>query len=411
MSYPTSYISSSVVNVDTETTSKIIMLPPASTILDSALYIRDAKGLASVNPIFVSTQTFDLIDNYESTIVLNTDFQSIRLGSWSTTRYALFTNYIQNLQPFTYQIQPAYTFCNVFGSYDFNSTALSLSGERILVTATGGTAASNGIYVSQNTGGTFTKVQSIEASNYLQDNCCMSFNGRFMFVTLNVGILYRSVNYGSNWSELTNTEFPIPYKDVACTSNGIKVGVVTDDYVYISDSFGEGFRSILSYIDTGGIQFRSLCMGTIDTADNYIMFVGAINGGVYQTTDGEQWDSFGPTGTWNHLVCNSNGDIVYGIKSDFTGDFLYKSSNRGRAWTQLTSLTSYSLLSCDATGTFVVVQGGPSSTLYASIDGGSSFYELNPSLTAFGLAMSGDANYIVAVQNPGSVYRGRGRLV
>lgn len=100
MSYPTYYISSSVTNVDTLGSFKILMLPTASTIQDIPLIIRDAQGNASISTIFVSTQTFDLMDHYASTIEMATNFQSLRVVPYSTTRYAITLNYTDQLAPY-----------------------------------------------------------------------------------------------------------------------------------------------------------------------------------------------------------------------------------------------------------------------------------------------------------------------
>jgi hypothetical protein len=92
-------------------------------------------------------------------------------------------------------------------------------------------------------------------------------------------------------------------------------------------------------------------------------------------------------------------------------DSLYKSTDRAATWTQLTALSAYNLVTCDNTGTFVSVTGGPTTTCYFSINGGSNFKELTPSLTASAIAMSGDGNYLVAVQTNSAISVGRARLV
>ena len=100
MSDPITYfISSSVTHVDTSLVSKILMLPTASTIQDIPLYIRDATGNAVTNNIYISTQMFDLIDHYASTITLNYEYQSVCFIPFSTTRYALTLNF-SNFAPF-----------------------------------------------------------------------------------------------------------------------------------------------------------------------------------------------------------------------------------------------------------------------------------------------------------------------
>jgi hypothetical protein len=412
MSYPTYTLSSSVMNVDTETTSKIIMLPPANTILGTSLYIRDSTGFASLHPVYVSTQLNDFLDNYATTILLDTDFQSLRVAPWSTTRYSILTNYIQGLAPFTYSLQGSYTFCNVLDPYNFNSAALSYTGEIQLVTASGGaTASSNALYVSSNFGGSFSNEENIDASNvFFNEKCCMSYDGVLMFVTLNTGFIYTSSDTGVSWSSNATNE---SFTGVVCTSNGRDVFAISDRAVF-SIPTSNLIPTVLWTDSLAGVtQFRSLCVGT-DVKLGYILYVGCPEGKAFRTSDGISWRQLGtpsPSDTWQHLVCNSNGGIVYGLLTSISGNLLYKSEDKGDNWTQLTALSSYNLVTCDNTGTFVAVTGGPGTDLYFSVNGGSNFTQIIPSVTASALAMSGDANYLVAVQSGNAIGVGRGRLI
>ena len=117
MALPTYYISSSVTNVDTSATSKILMLPPAQTVPGVQFFIKDATGSGFTNPIYISTQTGNTIEQTSDHITVAHDFGSYRLVPTNTTNYAITLRYDGDLNEFLYNIQVGIIFSIV------NSTA------------------------------------------------------------------------------------------------------------------------------------------------------------------------------------------------------------------------------------------------------------------------------------------------
>jgi photosystem II stability/assembly factor-like uncharacterized protein len=112
----------------------------------------------------------------------------------------------------------------------------------------------------------------------------------------------------------------------------------------------------------------------IARAQPAIMYSPTSPGYLYKTTDfGESWTELtdGGSRNWNSVKCNSSGSIVV---ASVENGYLYKSTNGGSSWTQLTDGGSRSwdqiFVSEDGNVIACVVFGG---YIYVSTDGGSSF--------------------------------------
>jgi hypothetical protein len=108
MALPEFYISSSmqIVNVDTSVTSKILYLPPASTVVGQTFTIRDATGNLDVatRQITVTAVGADqIVGGYATpTVLMESSYQSITLYGLNTSNYVFFQNNFNNrfwLQP------------------------------------------------------------------------------------------------------------------------------------------------------------------------------------------------------------------------------------------------------------------------------------------------------------------------
>lgn len=87
-------IFSPMVNVDVSLLSKIVQLPPASTVIGKTFIVRDLTGVSGFpNTINVSTTGLDTVD-YQTITPLNrielaAAYASIRLIAQSTTNYSI----------------------------------------------------------------------------------------------------------------------------------------------------------------------------------------------------------------------------------------------------------------------------------------------------------------------------------
>ena len=93
-------ISSAITYVDTLDVKKLVLLPETSGVKDAIFYIKDLFGSAPLNPIYISTQTNDLIEGGLSSIMLTRSFESVRLVSYSTTLYSITLNNPYGVEPY-----------------------------------------------------------------------------------------------------------------------------------------------------------------------------------------------------------------------------------------------------------------------------------------------------------------------
>ena len=89
------YISSSVINVNTTSESKVIILPVVSSIQGNSIIIRDTTGTANTNFIYVSTQGLDRFDNATNTLIMSNSYQAVKVVAYSNTNWAILQNYTQ----------------------------------------------------------------------------------------------------------------------------------------------------------------------------------------------------------------------------------------------------------------------------------------------------------------------------
>lgn len=97
-----SYISSFTTNllVDTTSTNKIVVLPPASNSPQSIFYIKDYYGKSFGSTIYIATSGGDTIDNQKSPSTsygkLSTNFGALLLASDGATNWMILQNFTAN---------------------------------------------------------------------------------------------------------------------------------------------------------------------------------------------------------------------------------------------------------------------------------------------------------------------------
>jgi photosystem II stability/assembly factor-like uncharacterized protein len=410
MSFPVYYISTSVMNVNTFTTSKIVMLPPASTIQGMSLYVRDWSGLAETNPIYVSTQLNDLMDNYASTILLDRAYQSFCVVPYSTTRYAITANYTEGLTPYQYAIQLLTEYFEVSLTESWVTVAVSPDSTYMLAVASGGT--NDGFYTSIDSGVSFSQYVS-RAGSFTA--CAMG--SRFWFVCDSAGVTYRSQDQGQTWLPLS---FEFVVLAIACNQNGDYVVIVDQNRVYYSSDGGVSFQQVTT-INIGEASITNVAIGDAPSQaqDDIVVYVtttdsGMGDGFIYVTTnltEGNPFNPYGPNSNWTCVSCNLAGDTAYALSSNGQ---LYKSTDTGQNWTLLTTPEPFynTQIRCSSDGQiFYGIDG--SGQRYITEDGGTNFTAkgdmLFGMLTQYGLSSNGLTS-LFAVANT-ALYPGRTRLV
>jgi hypothetical protein len=385
-----------VTNVDTQLASKILMLPPANTILGTQLYIRDLTGNASASSIFVSTQQFDLMENYASTITLNQNFQTFRVIPYSTTRYAITLNYTQGLTPFQYAIRVAIGFTEVvYSDKDWSTFAVSPDGSYMLAGTSGGV---DGVYRSPTDVIQFTEVLDTPGSYY---SCAIGSSYAYILTSSQDGF-YRSSDQGQHWTLLPWPNEGMNVINISCNQTGDYFLFITTSQVWYSFAAGsEGSFVLITPEITGDVDFTNCAIGDApsESQDDIVAFVTANNSGeggdyIYvatNITEGANFVQQGPKKYWTTVSCNLSGSIAYAL--DATDQQLYKSTDTGQTWNVLTTPEPFynSQIQCSSDGQiFFGIDG--SSQRFLTKDGGASFEAVGDMvslLPRYGLSSNG----------------------
>ena len=373
MSYPTYYISSSITNVDTETTSKIIMLPPAASIQGTPLYIRDWFGQASVNPIYVSTQQDDFMENTADTIVLNTDFQSLRVVPYDTTKYAITLNYTQGLNPYEYAIQISMFFRQTGFVRNWSAVSMSENSDFLLAVTNGG--SSQGFYSS--TDGGVTWAYTARTGNF--SDCVIGLNT--WYVAEYGGVIYKSSDQGASWEPCDLRFGNQDYIAIDCDNNGGSVIAITSLAVFSSNDNGTNFENRSFLLPLGVTLTDVACAGNFSAS--YISATESISGSrIYQTLDktAANWSEVGDPGQWTGITADDSGFTAY-VTSSVTG-MIYKTSDKGSTWVFLPGQPyGYCKPLCSWDGTTMYGLDVAGTQLYQTLDGGTTFTAVGPSRT------------------------------
>ena len=405
MSFPVYYISTSVMNVNTFTTSKIVMLPPASTIQGMSLYVRDWAGFAETNPIYVSTQLNDLIDNNANTIVLDRAYQSFCVVPYSATRYAITANYTEGLAPYQYAIQLLLEFFVVSLSRIWSALAVGPDDTVMLAVAQGGGVENQaGFYVSVDSGISFSRYTE-RTGNFV--SCAVSKRGMFV-ADAGVddgsqtppirGLLYGSFDYGLNWTQLSPAAQP--WVSLVTNVDGDVLLAITSQVALFSVDQGTTFSSQTFPMGLGS-EYTGCAIGDppSEFQDDIVLYISVRGSGaefIYRNinpTEGGFFQASSPQADWGTVTCSRSGSIVYALTE--TGDF-YKSTDTGTTWTLITTPEPFknSQLKCSDDGQTLVGISG-SNNLYLTEDGAQTFRLLDPLadatavLTRYGVSGNG----------------------
>ncbi len=406
MALPSYYISSSVTTVDTETTSKILMLPPARSIQGTTLYIYDWKGTASVNPIYVSTQQDDLMDNTFSTIIMDTNYQSFRIAPFNSSRYAICQSYTGGLDFFTLAPRIGVYFQQRAFQRNWSAFATDTGTNQLAVT-NGGTA--RGFYSSTDGGSTWN--YTVRSENFV--DCAMGrFGGTWYAVSIGSsgagGYIYRSQNQGASWVPVgTNDTGPQIWVAIDCDNDGGVVYAITSNVVWTSGNAGENWLN-RAFTIPSATYFTDIALAG-NYAAAYISTSNASDGdGIYKSTDklGTTWTLCGPIlPAWLGVTTNDGGNIVYATTG--AGE-IYKSTDTGANWTMINGFYGWIKPRCSLDGSTLYGLDNTGQQLYQTTDGGTTFTAFGDPrswITQYGCSQNGDI--FVGGVSGGYIYNGQ----
>ena len=267
----------------------------------------------------------------------------------------------------------------------WSSIASSADGTKLI--AAGAYFNSNSVYISSNSGATWTKT-SITGDVY---GVASSSDGTKLVAPVFNGQLYTSTDSGATW---TARYGPKAWTGVASSADGtIIVAAARNDKIY---------RSIDSGITwTASNSTNQSWQSLVSSADGTKLLASSF-GTLYTSTDaGINWISRGPASpAWTGIASSADGTILIAAVRGYD---LFVSTNSGINWTARQSGRNWTGVASSADG----------STLIAVVDGGLIYRSTDYGLTwsASGLvkawsavASSADGNKLVAGVSDNKIY-------
>ncbi len=169
------------------------------------------------------------------------------------------------------------------------------------------------------------------------------------------GSIYRSVNDGDLWTQVTGSLETSPFLGFAATADG-------DDYICGSGVY-KSTTGGASWLDMNpGLDARKV-IKSFTAAPNGTLFVGTQLAGVWRSTDnGYTWQqkNTGITTFFSdQITSTANGTLLYAayIAGTTTTGVLFRSTNNGDTWSQVAS---------NGTDRYTKIKQHPSGTVWAS---------------------------------------------
>jgi len=195
-------------------------------------------------------------------------------------------------------------------------------------------------------------------------------SGHIFAGTDNNGI-FRSVDYGDNWTFLGFTNYQI--LSIVVSQNGdILVAHLQHGGLRRSTDNGNNWTTL-------GVDHFHTSLA-INSDGNIFLGTGAL--GVYRSTDnGANWDQINQGLTSqniNSLIINTSGDVFAGTM--FGG--VFRSTNNGANWDPInTGLTDYNVTSFTINTSGDIFAGTANSGIFRSTDNGANWIQVNTGLT------------------------------
>ena len=170
------------------------------------------------------------------------------------------------------------------------------SGSRLIAGVTGGDTASTGIYISDDSGSTWT--QAFAVSNANTNICSFAINGSTIIAgSAGADKIYKSTNNGSSWTTSTTGLFgSAASSDYVAYGNSVYVVVssVQTGIGYIKHSTDGATWSTVTLV-SGASTFEFL---EVKFQYGYFTVIEQITGKLFRSTDGVTWNYLGNVGAY-----------------------------------------------------------------------------------------------------------------
>jgi hypothetical protein len=218
-------------------------------------------------------------------------------------------------------------------------------------------------YVSTNNGVSWGPVSIITPGlleGRFPDVTCNG-DGTIIYAPWEGAALYKSIDSGSNWTELTNT-FPNGqgtnnFVGVATDSTGTKILASSQIYTYISTDSGANWL-YSPLFTSGGLNPVVAC------SSDFSIRYAVLNGNIYKSTDptNQVWTLIPGnfSSTWISIACDSTGEKVFAVNQ--TPQTYYFSGGTSQL---LSSSSIIGNITCYSNGNGIAATGGTLATTYS----------------------------------------------
>lgn len=211
-----------------------------------------------------------------------------------------------------------------------HSVCLARSSPNIMYATTSPTTGS--IYKSVNSGDTWTELTSAGTGSWNGIKC--NSTGTIVVAAASTGYLYKSTNGGSTWSAMTGAGTP-QWDSVFVSDDGLViVGCAVPGNLQVSRNGGTTWSSITT------LGLNRLWRGISGSSDGRVLFASSSgNSGrpALSTDYGVTWSALSigsATVSWWNTAVSISGNKLLTAQSD---GYIYVSQDGGSNWTQFTS--------------------------------------------------------------------------
>ena len=452
---------SPIVNIDVSSESKVILLPAASTSIGTTFYLRDSKGAASTNSIYVSTIGLDTLDG-TSLIALTSTLQTVKVMSLGNTFWSLIQEN-KNIPSFlasgTAPLPPTITSLDLIPSfttgtwylyiswipplsiriYNFDSyTIIDISGnpipdvDKTLTTYPMSTYSIGlntcsmrtiNIYGSSSLQ-TFSKTISGSAFGWTEQSgsvsrswvsIASSSDGTKLAAAVSGGYIYTSTDSGVTWTERATSQNWI---SITSSSDGTKLAAATTGGGRDGGSIYTSTDSGANWTEQTGAGSRT--WSSIASSSNGTKLAATVSGGsIYTSTDsGANWTEQTGAGsqTWVSITSSSDGTKLYAIRSTF----IHSSADSGVNWSSVNlanmmtmSNPFFTSITCSSNGLYIAacsVDYPPvGNYIYTSTDLGTTWTQRTSAGQNSWKAITSSSNgsILLAAVDSGSIYQSK----
>jgi hypothetical protein len=283
--------------------------------------------------------------------------------------------------------------------------AISANGQYMLATAkSGGTGA----YLSTNYGSTFTQAPISSAT---AQTCAISGNGQYMLIGNATGYIHRSTDYGISFIENTTGSLSRYWQSIKMSYDG-QYCLASSDFVYLSSDSGANFAVTT---DTSGTNNSTSWGYNTDIA---MSKTGQYMVCIKRTTPYDLIKistDYGLTWKQKNLLVNfstscamsEDGQTIY--LGSFYYTKLYKITDLTADSPTITQITAAAAMKCRfillATDPlYIFISDFASNKMYYSINGGSSFKQINTTTYFSTGAMSSNSSIIIGNNSYNNLY-------